>query len=424
MDARQRFNQTASGFDNTVASLKAYADGRTQEKLADARAWMGEKASMITGIKQEHTEALTQIALAAEQLPSAIGKVRKYMNRNATKQVEDDAAAAETPAEGSGGTVVDVPRKRVYDATADAPASEEGGLEPTRAATPPSELEPRDGGGTPGIEAQEADIGGEQPDLSLDDINFDVPEGGFGQASDLPAFSEETGHLIADRPLLKTLDLRRSSGFQQPWRDERGRTIEESSEVDDGTSEFTLPRSIMGTDDRTGVDTGGGGWMRQPDRTPVEPREAPVEPTAARPTTYTRVGEDEPKATADIDQESALLSNPKVSRSVDEDVAKDVGEGVAEGAGEAGEAAEIGGAVAELGGAAVGGEVLAAATAGGPLALAAAGIGLGLMDLLSPSENAPKPADLAPAKISLASQHQLTFASRDGISDAPSPGAF
>ena len=418
MDAIQRFNQTASGFDNTVASLKAYADSRTQEKLADARAWMGEKASMITGIKQEKTEALTQIALAAEQLPSAIGKVRKYMNRNAEKQAEDDEAAAETPAEGSAGTVAELPRERVYDPAPDLPSEN---VEPTRGAEQP---EARDGGGTPGIEAQEEEIGGAEPDLSLDDINFDVPEGGFGQASasDLPEFSEQTGHLIADRPLLKTLDLRRS-GFQ-PWRDQSGRTIEESSEVDDGTSEFRLPRSIMGTDDRTGVDTGGGGWMRQPDRTPVAPREAPVEPTAARPTTYSRVAEEEPRAAnADIDQESALLSDPKVSRNVDE-VAEDVGEDVAEGAGEAGEIGEIGGAVAELGGAAVGGEVLAAATAGGPLALAAAGIGLGIMDLLSPSENAPKPAELAPAKISLASRHQLTYASRDGISDAPSPGAF
>lgn len=444
MDAIQRFNQTASGFDSTVNSLRAYANSRMEEAAEDARTWLGEKAAMATGLKQEQTEALGQVAIAAQELPSAIGKVRKYMNRNAAKNAEDDAAAAAAPEPKP--TVADLPKERVYQPEPDEPGPDvarpaaDGGTAPT------PELEPdvstaRDGGSTPSLEEPEEDIGGETPDIDLDDISFDVPEGGFGSdaaaaSSKLPSlatpeFSEQTGHLIADRPLLKTLDLQRA-GF--PTQDAAGNPLE----VDGGTSQFTLGSKPLGTDgsagSRIGADTGGGGWMRQPDRGSVGPD---VQPTAARRTTYTTAEEggggrggviqgDEPRASS----APAAPEEPEVPKVAEVPKAAAAAEEEELGGEAGGEAAGLfggeGAALLGEGGlaAAAGEGVLAAASAAGPLGLAVAGIGMGLADLFSPGETAPKPESLAPSKISLASQHQLTFASLDGISDAPSPGAF
>ena len=77
MDA---FNATVSGFDSRFATMDGIVKNKVDEGLSNGRAWLGEQASLITGIKQEHKEALTDMLIAAGGLPEGLGKARKYVN--------------------------------------------------------------------------------------------------------------------------------------------------------------------------------------------------------------------------------------------------------------------------------------------------------------------------------------------------------
>lgn len=77
MDA---FNATVSGFDSRFATMDGIVKNKVDEGLSNGRAWLGEQASLITGIKQEHKEAMTDMLIAAGGLPEGLGKARKYVN--------------------------------------------------------------------------------------------------------------------------------------------------------------------------------------------------------------------------------------------------------------------------------------------------------------------------------------------------------
>lgn len=125
MDALQNFNNTISGFDNAVDGIGAHMSGRMDDTLADGRAWLQEKASLATGLKQEHKEALTDIGIAAATLPAGIGKVRKYFNRTragAKAAAEEDSAPNAMSESGAPSTLS--PRS---GRESDAPGEDSGG---------------------------------------------------------------------------------------------------------------------------------------------------------------------------------------------------------------------------------------------------------------------------------------------------------